>query len=216
MYYCITMFNMCTAEFLVVVFLVSCLCCSSSPQHVEECCGWLRDKLNELNEEQHHIVHKHQEQVSWWHLCEWWHCSTVWAAMCDGTNPSNVLCGVCIILEWSGELETLGPEPHPVHQSVFSFLFFPQGCQLHCGKCSVWASGSPRPQTRSCYQEKPYGYQVTHLKIFVFGDRKGGREPCFTSFYFLIPKIWDTSWGKITSVSRYFGLLVVEQDKKFL
>lgn len=38
--------------------------CSSSPQHIEECCGWMRAKLNDLNKEQHHIVHQHQEQVS--------------------------------------------------------------------------------------------------------------------------------------------------------
>ncbi|XP_029380341.1 glycogen debranching enzyme-like isoform X2 [Echeneis naucrates] len=37
---------------------------SSSAQHIEECCGWLRQKLNELNEEQHHIVHQHQEQAT--------------------------------------------------------------------------------------------------------------------------------------------------------
>ncbi|XP_037642883.1 glycogen debranching enzyme isoform X1 [Sebastes umbrosus] len=37
---------------------------SSSPQHIEECCGWLRQKLNELNEEQHHIMHQHQEQAA--------------------------------------------------------------------------------------------------------------------------------------------------------
>ncbi|XP_042353402.1 LOW QUALITY PROTEIN: glycogen debranching enzyme-like [Plectropomus leopardus] len=37
---------------------------SSSPQHIEECCGWLRQKLNELNEEQHHIIHQHQEQAA--------------------------------------------------------------------------------------------------------------------------------------------------------
>ncbi|XP_070775031.1 glycogen debranching enzyme [Enoplosus armatus] len=37
---------------------------SSSPQHIEECCGWLRQKLNELNAEQHHIVHQHQEQAA--------------------------------------------------------------------------------------------------------------------------------------------------------
>uniref|UniRef100_A0A4W6G5N0 Glycogen debranching enzyme n=1 Tax=Lates calcarifer TaxID=8187 RepID=A0A4W6G5N0_LATCA len=30
---------------------------------VIECCGWLRQKLNELNDEQHHIIHQHQEQV---------------------------------------------------------------------------------------------------------------------------------------------------------
>ncbi len=45
------------------------------------------------------------------------------------------------------------------------FFFSLQGCQLHCGKCSVWASGRPRPQTWSCDQEKPSGYQVTNLKI---------------------------------------------------
>uniref|UniRef100_A0A3Q3XM66 Glycogen debranching enzyme n=1 Tax=Mola mola TaxID=94237 RepID=A0A3Q3XM66_MOLML len=37
---------------------------SSSPQHIEECCGWLRQKLDELNEEQYHIVHQHQEQAT--------------------------------------------------------------------------------------------------------------------------------------------------------
>lgn len=37
---------------------------SSSPQHIEECCGWLRQKLNELNDEQYQIVHQHEEQVS--------------------------------------------------------------------------------------------------------------------------------------------------------
>uniref|UniRef100_A0A4W6G6Q2 Glycogen debranching enzyme n=1 Tax=Lates calcarifer TaxID=8187 RepID=A0A4W6G6Q2_LATCA len=37
---------------------------SSSPQHIEECCGWLRQKLNELNDEQHHIIHQHQEQAA--------------------------------------------------------------------------------------------------------------------------------------------------------
>lgn len=36
---------------------------SSSPQHIEECCGWLRQKLNDLNEEQRHVTHQHQEQV---------------------------------------------------------------------------------------------------------------------------------------------------------
>lgn len=36
---------------------------SSSPQHIEECCGWMRAKLNDLNKEQHHIVHQHQEQA---------------------------------------------------------------------------------------------------------------------------------------------------------
>uniref|UniRef100_A0A8C4D5M3 Glycogen debranching enzyme n=1 Tax=Dicentrarchus labrax TaxID=13489 RepID=A0A8C4D5M3_DICLA len=30
--------------------------------HIEECCGWLRQKLNELNDEQYHIMHQHQEQ----------------------------------------------------------------------------------------------------------------------------------------------------------
>ncbi|XP_008297524.1 glycogen debranching enzyme isoform X1 [Stegastes partitus] len=37
---------------------------SSSPQHIEDCCGWLKQKLNELNEEQHHIMHQHQEQAT--------------------------------------------------------------------------------------------------------------------------------------------------------
>lgn len=36
---------------------------SYSPQHIEDCCGWLRQKLNELNEEQHHIMQQHQDQV---------------------------------------------------------------------------------------------------------------------------------------------------------
>uniref|UniRef100_A0A8D3BRN5 Glycogen debranching enzyme n=1 Tax=Scophthalmus maximus TaxID=52904 RepID=A0A8D3BRN5_SCOMX len=35
-----------------------------SPQHIEECCDWLRRKLSELNEEQHHIVKQHQEQAA--------------------------------------------------------------------------------------------------------------------------------------------------------
>nr|XP_033506767.1 amylo-alpha-1, 6-glucosidase, 4-alpha-glucanotransferase a isoform X1 [Epinephelus lanceolatus] len=37
---------------------------SFSPQHIEECCGWLRQKLNELNDEQYHIIHQHQEQAA--------------------------------------------------------------------------------------------------------------------------------------------------------
>ncbi|XP_054870288.1 glycogen debranching enzyme isoform X4 [Amphiprion ocellaris] len=37
---------------------------SSSPQHIEDCCGWLKQKLNELNEEQHQIMHQHQEQAA--------------------------------------------------------------------------------------------------------------------------------------------------------
>ncbi|XP_068196726.1 glycogen debranching enzyme isoform X1 [Antennarius striatus] len=37
---------------------------SSSPEHIEECCGWLRQKLNDLNDEQVHIVHQHQEQAA--------------------------------------------------------------------------------------------------------------------------------------------------------
>ncbi|KAK2843994.1 hypothetical protein Q5P01_010653 [Channa striata] len=37
---------------------------SSSPQHMEECCGWLKQKLNELNEEQYNIIHQHQEQAA--------------------------------------------------------------------------------------------------------------------------------------------------------
>lgn len=36
---------------------------SSSPQHIEECCGWLKNKLEQLNEEQNHIVQTHQDQV---------------------------------------------------------------------------------------------------------------------------------------------------------
>ncbi|XP_076018251.1 glycogen debranching enzyme [Genypterus blacodes] len=36
---------------------------SSSPQHIEECCSLLRQRLNALNDEQHHIVHQHQEQA---------------------------------------------------------------------------------------------------------------------------------------------------------
>uniref|UniRef100_H3DLB9 Glycogen debranching enzyme n=1 Tax=Tetraodon nigroviridis TaxID=99883 RepID=H3DLB9_TETNG len=36
---------------------------SFSPQHIEECCGCLREKLDELNKEQHHIVQQHQEQA---------------------------------------------------------------------------------------------------------------------------------------------------------
>ncbi|XP_056267041.1 glycogen debranching enzyme-like [Pseudoliparis swirei] len=37
---------------------------SSAPQHVEECCGWLREKLNELNEEQHAIMQQHLEKAT--------------------------------------------------------------------------------------------------------------------------------------------------------
>ncbi|XP_069029313.1 glycogen debranching enzyme isoform X1 [Embiotoca jacksoni] len=37
---------------------------SSSPQAIEECCAWLKQKLNELNQEQHHVVHQHQEQAA--------------------------------------------------------------------------------------------------------------------------------------------------------
>ncbi|XP_016521077.1 glycogen debranching enzyme isoform X2 [Poecilia formosa] len=36
---------------------------SSSPQHIGECCGWLKQKLTEMNEEQYHIIHQHQEQA---------------------------------------------------------------------------------------------------------------------------------------------------------
>ncbi|XP_035993698.1 glycogen debranching enzyme isoform X1 [Fundulus heteroclitus] len=36
---------------------------SSSPQHIEESCGWLKQRLTELNKEQYHIVHQHQEQA---------------------------------------------------------------------------------------------------------------------------------------------------------
>ncbi|KAL6104713.1 agl [Pungitius sinensis] len=37
---------------------------SSSQQHIEECCGWLRQKLNELNEDQYNIMRQHQEQAA--------------------------------------------------------------------------------------------------------------------------------------------------------
>ncbi|XP_060940670.1 glycogen debranching enzyme [Limanda limanda] len=37
---------------------------SSSPQHIEECCDWLKQKLNQLNEEQNHIMKQHQEQAA--------------------------------------------------------------------------------------------------------------------------------------------------------
>lgn len=47
-------------EFIFWIYFCSC---SLSPQHIEECCGWLRQKLDELNKEQDHIVHQHQEQV---------------------------------------------------------------------------------------------------------------------------------------------------------
>lgn len=50
-------------EDIVMVFPVTSPC-SSSPQHIEDCCAWLRQKLIELNEEQNHIVHQHLEQVS--------------------------------------------------------------------------------------------------------------------------------------------------------
>lgn len=36
---------------------------SFSPQHIEECCSWLNQKLTDLNAEQYHIVHQHQEQA---------------------------------------------------------------------------------------------------------------------------------------------------------
>ncbi|KAF7653347.1 hypothetical protein LDENG_00084160 [Lucifuga dentata] len=36
---------------------------SSSPQHIEECCSLLRKRLNELNDEQLHIVCQHEEQA---------------------------------------------------------------------------------------------------------------------------------------------------------
>ncbi|KAM3604619.1 uncharacterized protein V6R79_013990 [Siganus canaliculatus] len=36
---------------------------SSAPHDIEQCCGWLRQKLQELNDEQYHIVHQHQEQA---------------------------------------------------------------------------------------------------------------------------------------------------------
>ncbi|KAM9844696.1 glycogen debranching enzyme isoform 1-T1 [Aulostomus maculatus] len=37
---------------------------SYSPQHIEDCCGWLEKKLTEHNEEQYHIVQQHQEQAA--------------------------------------------------------------------------------------------------------------------------------------------------------
>ncbi|XP_061746464.1 glycogen debranching enzyme [Nerophis ophidion] len=37
---------------------------SSSPQDIEECCGLFREKLQQLNEEQQHIVHQHLEQAA--------------------------------------------------------------------------------------------------------------------------------------------------------
>uniref|UniRef100_A0A8D3E2T7 Glycogen debranching enzyme n=1 Tax=Scophthalmus maximus TaxID=52904 RepID=A0A8D3E2T7_SCOMX len=37
---------------------------SQPAAHIEECCDWLRRKLSELNEEQHHIVKQHQEQAA--------------------------------------------------------------------------------------------------------------------------------------------------------
>uniref|UniRef100_A0A7N6FCD8 Glycogen debranching enzyme n=1 Tax=Anabas testudineus TaxID=64144 RepID=A0A7N6FCD8_ANATE len=37
---------------------------SSLPQHIEECCGWLRQKLSDLNKEQLHIIQQHQEQAA--------------------------------------------------------------------------------------------------------------------------------------------------------
>ncbi|XP_017292357.1 glycogen debranching enzyme isoform X2 [Kryptolebias marmoratus] len=36
---------------------------SSCPQHIEECCGRLKQRLNELNEEQYRMIHQHQEQA---------------------------------------------------------------------------------------------------------------------------------------------------------
>ncbi|KAK5606319.1 hypothetical protein CRENBAI_023544 [Crenichthys baileyi] len=36
---------------------------SSSPQHIEECCGRLKQRLTQLNEEQYHIVQQHQKQA---------------------------------------------------------------------------------------------------------------------------------------------------------
>uniref|UniRef100_A0A7N8XQX1 Amylo-alpha-1, 6-glucosidase, 4-alpha-glucanotransferase a n=1 Tax=Mastacembelus armatus TaxID=205130 RepID=A0A7N8XQX1_9TELE len=36
---------------------------SFSPQHIEDCCGWLRQKLDEMNEEQYQIIQHHQEQA---------------------------------------------------------------------------------------------------------------------------------------------------------
>uniref|UniRef100_A0A3B3CD67 Glycogen debranching enzyme n=1 Tax=Oryzias melastigma TaxID=30732 RepID=A0A3B3CD67_ORYME len=36
---------------------------SSSPHHIEECCAWLKQRLNELNDEQKRVVTQHQEQA---------------------------------------------------------------------------------------------------------------------------------------------------------
>ncbi|XP_058498944.1 glycogen debranching enzyme isoform X2 [Solea solea] len=37
---------------------------SSSPSHIEECCDWLKEKIEALNAEQYHIVEQHQEQAA--------------------------------------------------------------------------------------------------------------------------------------------------------
>lgn len=52
---------------VLLVFFVSCsfYFYSSLPQHIEECCGWLRQKLSDLNKEQLHIIQQHQEQVGY-------------------------------------------------------------------------------------------------------------------------------------------------------
>uniref|UniRef100_A0A668AN62 Glycogen debranching enzyme n=1 Tax=Myripristis murdjan TaxID=586833 RepID=A0A668AN62_9TELE len=49
---------------LTYFFLLLVRHLDSSPQHIEECCGWLRQRLNELNGEQYHIMHQHQEQAA--------------------------------------------------------------------------------------------------------------------------------------------------------
>ncbi|CAL8347014.1 unnamed protein product [Merluccius merluccius] len=37
---------------------------SRAPQHIQECCDSLKQRLNELNGQQYHIVHQHQEQAA--------------------------------------------------------------------------------------------------------------------------------------------------------
>lgn len=42
-----------------------CWCfCSNSPSAIEDCCNWLRRRLEELNDEQFRELQHHQEQVS--------------------------------------------------------------------------------------------------------------------------------------------------------
>ncbi|KAJ3594817.1 hypothetical protein NHX12_004122 [Muraenolepis orangiensis] len=37
---------------------------SSAPQHIQDCCDSLKQRLNEVNGQQYHIVHQHQEQAA--------------------------------------------------------------------------------------------------------------------------------------------------------